>query len=54
MPIQSREGEMNKIKTWSVSVRFDNGDERVYNFDHDPAMIAGDLVKASGASIVRR
>lgn len=48
------EGKMNKIKTWSVSVRFDNGDERVYAFDHDPAMLAGDLVKASGGSIVRR
>ncbi|MBE0613137.1 MAG: glycine zipper 2TM domain-containing protein [Burkholderiales bacterium] len=48
------EGKMNKVKTWSVSVRFDNGDERVYNFDHDPAMLAGDLVKASGAGIVRR
>lgn len=48
------EGKMNKIKTWSVSVRFDNGDEHVYNFDHDPAMLTGDLVKASGASIVRR
>ena len=48
------EGKMNKVKTWSVSVRFDNGEERVYNFDHDPAMIAGDLVKATGTSIVRR
>ncbi|MEK7437022.1 MAG: hypothetical protein AAB150_09070 [Pseudomonadota bacterium] len=37
-----------------LTVRFDNGDERVYSFDHDPAMLAGDLVRASGASIVRR
>jgi outer membrane lipoprotein SlyB len=48
------EGKMNKTKTWSVSVRFDNGSERVYNFDHDPAMVAGDPVKAAGGSIVRR
>jgi outer membrane lipoprotein SlyB len=48
------EGKMNKTKSWSVSVRFDNGDERVYNFDHDPAMVAGDAVKAAGSSIVRR
>lgn len=48
------EGKMNKAKTWTVSVRFDNGDERAYNFDHDPAMIAGDPVRAAGSSIVRR
>ena len=48
------EGKMNKIKTWAVSVRFDNGEERVFNFDHDPAMAAGDPVKISGGSIVRR
>jgi outer membrane lipoprotein SlyB len=48
------EGKMNKTKTWTVSVRFDNGEERAYNFDHDPAMIAGDPVKAAGGSIVRR
>ena len=48
------EGKMNKVKTWTVSVRFDNGEERAYNFDHDPGMIPGDQVKAAGNSIVRR
>jgi outer membrane lipoprotein SlyB len=48
------EGKMNKIRTWAVTVRFDNGEERVFNFDHDPGMSAGDLVKAAGGSIVRR
>ncbi|MBE0626204.1 MAG: glycine zipper 2TM domain-containing protein [Burkholderiales bacterium] len=48
------EGKMNKVKTWTVSVRFDNGEERAYNFDHDPAMLAGDPVRAAGSSIVRR
>jgi len=48
------EGKMKKIKTWSVAVRFDNGDERVFNFDHDPGMAAGDPVKAAAGSIVRR
>jgi len=47
------EGKMKKIKTWSVSVRFDNGDERVFNFDHDPGMAAGDPVKAADGSIAR-
>lgn len=48
------EGKMNKTRTWAVTVRFDNGTERIYNFDHDPAMAAGDPVKAVGSSIVRR
>lgn len=48
------EGKMNKIRTWSVSVRFDNGTERVISFDHNPGMVAGDPVKAAGSSIVRR
>jgi len=48
------EGKMNKIRTWEVSVRFDGGAERVFSFDHDPGMAAGDLVKAAGDSVVRR
>lgn len=48
------EGKMKKIKTWSVSVRFDSGNERVFNFDHDPGMAAGDPVKAAGSSVTRR
>ena len=48
------EGKMNKVKTWAVTVRFDNGAERVFNFDHDPGMSPGDAVKAAGDSIVRR
>lgn len=48
------EGKMNKIKTWAVSVHFDNGEERVFNFDHDPGMVPGDPVKAAGSGIVRR
>jgi len=48
------EGKMKSTKTWAVSVRFDNGDERTFNFDHDPGLAAGDPVKAAGSSIVRR
>ncbi len=48
------EGKMKATKNWAVSVRFDNGDERGFNFDHDPGLIAGDAVKAAGGSIVRR
>jgi len=48
------EGNMKKTKTWVVSVRFDNGGERSYNFDSDPGLMSGDAVKAAGNSIVRR
>ncbi len=48
------EGKMKSTKTWAVSVRFDNGDERVFNFENDPGFAAGDPVKASGSGIVRR
>ena len=48
------EGKMKKVKTWEISVRFDNGAERQFSFDHDPGMTLGDPVKLSGDSIVRR
>jgi outer membrane lipoprotein SlyB len=48
------EGNMKKTKTWAVSVRFDGGGDRTYNFDTDPGLMAGDTVKASGNGIVRR
>ena len=48
------EGKMNTSKTWAVSVRFDNGGERTFNFDSDPGLMAGDTVNASGSSIARR
>ena len=48
------EGKMKASKTWAVSVRFDNGSERTFNFESDPGLIAGDTVKASGSGIVRR
>ena len=48
------EGKMNKVRTWSVSVRFDSGEQRAFSFDHDPGMSVGDPVRAAGGSIVRR
>lgn len=48
------EGKMKATKTWAVSVRFDGGGERTFNFDSDPGLMTGDSVKASGSSIVRR
>ena len=52
------EEKMTSSKTWSVSVRFENGDQRVFSFDKDPGFATGDAVKAAGSSsgttIVRR
>jgi outer membrane lipoprotein SlyB len=48
------EGKMKTTKTWTVSVRFDNGSERNFNFQSDPGLMAGDAVMASGSGIVRR
>jgi outer membrane lipoprotein SlyB len=39
---------------WAVRVRFDSGQERVYEFNQEPQFSAGDLVKKSGESISRR
>ena len=48
------EEHVNTTSVWSVRVRFDSGDEQAYEFDHDPQFGAGDLVRKSGSSIVRR
>lgn len=48
------EGKMKATKTWAVSVLFDSGGERTFNFESDPGLMTGDSVKASGSSIVRR
>lgn len=48
------EKNVKSTKVWSVAVRFDNGDEKTYTFDHAPEFAAGDSVRASNGSIVRR
>jgi outer membrane lipoprotein SlyB len=48
------EGNMNKSKTWVVTVHFDNGGERSFSYDNDPGYAAGDPVRASGSGLVRR
>jgi outer membrane lipoprotein SlyB len=48
------EQKMTATKYWAVRVKFDDGKERTYTFDHDPAFAAGDAVKASKGTIVRR
>jgi len=48
------EGKMNKVRSWSVSVHFDSGEERSFSFDHDPGLAVGDQVRAAGGSVARR
>jgi outer membrane lipoprotein SlyB len=48
------EEKVRSTKFWSVRVRLDSGDERTFEFDHDPGVSSGDLVKVSGGSVTRR
>lgn len=48
------EERMKATKVWEVQVRLASGEERSFEFDHDPGFAAGDAVRLSGNSIVRR
>lgn len=48
------EEHVRTTKVWAVKVRMDGGGERSFQFEQDPGYKAGDLVKLSGTSIVRR
>ncbi|MES2106872.1 MAG: glycine zipper 2TM domain-containing protein [Pseudomonadota bacterium] len=48
------EQRVKSTKVWTVTVQYDDGNKNSFNFDHDPGMHAGDVVKNSGDSIVRR
>lgn len=48
------EEHVNASNVWSVRVRFSNGHEQAYEFDHDPQFVAGDSVRKSGGTIVHR
>ncbi|OIR00454.1 hypothetical protein GALL_175190 [mine drainage metagenome] len=48
------EEKLRSAKFWSVKVRLDSGEERTFEFDHDPGFASGDLVKVSGDSVTRR
>ncbi len=48
------EQNMKSAKYWAVTVRFDNGDTRTFDFDHDPGFFRGDHVRKSGNSIIHR
>ncbi len=48
------EENVKTVKRWDVSVRFDNGDERVFSFDKDPGFSVGSPILGSGNTIVAR
>ena len=48
------EQKMKATKVWAVSVQYDNGNKKTFNFDKDPGLKAGDLVRNSGESIAKR
>lgn len=48
------EENMKTVKRWDVSVRFDNGDERMFSFDKDPGFSVGSPILGTGNTIVAR
>ncbi len=48
------EENVRTTKVWAVHVRMDDGAEKTFHFEKDPGFKAGDPVKQSGGSIVRR
>lgn len=48
------EGKMKSVKFWTVRVQMDAGDERSFEFEQDPGLSNGSLVRVSGNTLVRR
>lgn len=48
------EENVKTVKRWDVSVRFDNGDERLFSFDKDPGFSVGSPILGTGNTIVAR
>lgn len=47
------EGKAKSTKEWTVHVKYDNGQQANFNFDHDPNMHKGDRVRKSKGTLVR-
>ncbi|NYE62373.1 uncharacterized protein YcfJ [Duganella sp. 1224] len=41
-------------KIWTVNVKYDDGRQAAFTFDHDPQMLSGDRVEHVNGTIVRR
>jgi outer membrane lipoprotein SlyB len=48
------EEKLKETKFWKVSVKLDSGEERTIEFDHEPGVKSGDLVKITGTTITPR
>ncbi|MCH8619118.1 glycine zipper 2TM domain-containing protein [Undibacterium sp. TS12] len=48
------EKKVKTTKVWNVTVQFENGNKHTYAFEHDPGMAAGDAVRSSGNTVIRR
>ncbi|MBB5606856.1 MULTISPECIES: glycine zipper 2TM domain-containing protein [unclassified Janthinobacterium] len=48
------EGHYKNAKVWTVTVQYETGAKADFNFDQDPGLTAGDLVRNSGNGIARR
>ncbi len=48
------EQKMKTSKVWTVTVRFNDGQEQAYTFDHEPGLVSGDTVKRTSQGIVRQ
>jgi len=44
---------MNTHKVWTVQVRYEDGRTQQFEFNENPGLRTGDLVKNSGNSVVR-
>jgi hypothetical protein len=47
-------GMLTATKFWSVLIKLDSGELRTVEFDHEPGVKSGDLVKVQGSTITRR
>jgi outer membrane lipoprotein SlyB len=47
------EGKAKSTKEWTVHVKYDNGQQASFNYDHDPKMHNGDRVRKSNGTLVR-
>lgn len=48
------EENAKSTKQWTVHVKYDDGRQASFNFDHDPQMLSGDRVQNANGSIIRR
>jgi outer membrane lipoprotein SlyB len=47
------EQQARTSKIWTVNVRYETGNQASFNFDRDPALMAGDRVRNANGSIAR-